>query len=85
MKNCLLGTVKLVRNTEKSKLSYNDWGIAFGGEGMWSFDNYFAKNIVIFRADSISLSDTDNRKKHLVLGEGPTDSTNVSTGRAKKI
>ena len=43
------------------------------------------KNIVIFGADSISLSDTDNRKKHLVLGEGPTDSTNVSTGRAKRI
>ena len=43
------------------------------------------KNIVIFDADSISLSDTDNRKKHLVLGEGPTDSTNVSTGRAKRI
>ena len=32
-KNCLFGTVKLVRNTIKSKLIFNGNGIAFDGEG----------------------------------------------------
>ena len=33
LKNCLFGTVKLVRNAVKSKSIYNGWLIAFDGEG----------------------------------------------------
>ena len=33
LKNCLFGTVKLVRNTIKSKFIFNGNGIAFDGEG----------------------------------------------------
>ena len=37
LKNCLFGTVKLVRNAIKGIFIYNVWGIAFDGEGSWRF------------------------------------------------
>ena len=41
---------------------------------MMSFDNGFARNVVIFGVDNISSSHTDNQKNNfLVLVEGPTD------------
>ena len=61
LKNCLFGTVKLVRNTIKSKLTYNGWEIAFYG-GSWSFGNDVSRNVVIFGVDNSS-SSTDNQKK----------------------
>ena len=45
LKNCIFGTVKLVANTIKSKLNYNGRGIAFDGEGSWSFGDDFAGNL----------------------------------------
>ena len=39
LKNCLFGTIKLTRNTDKSKFTYNGSGIAFDGKDFWSFDN----------------------------------------------
>ena len=39
LKNCLSGTVKLLRNAIKSKFTYNGQGITFDGEGFWCFDN----------------------------------------------
>ena len=41
LKNCLFGSVKLVRNTIKSRFTYNGRGIAFCGEGSWSFSTGF--------------------------------------------
>ena len=85
LKNCLFGTVKLVRNADKSKFTYNDRGIAFDGEVMWSFANDFGRNVVIFGVDNTSSSHTDNQKNNfLVLGEGPTDGINDTTGAAEK-
>ena len=37
LKNCLFGTVKLVKNTVKRKFTYNGEGMAFDGEDSWSF------------------------------------------------
>ena len=34
--------------------------MALDGEGSWSFDNDFARNVVIFGVDHSSLSHTDN-------------------------
>ena len=62
LKNCLFGAVKPVRNAIKSKFTYNGWGIAFDGEGSWSFGNDFAGNVVIFGVDNSSSSHTDNQK-----------------------
>ena len=44
---CLFATVKLTRNVDKSKFTYNGRGIAFDREGMWSFGNVFAINVLI--------------------------------------
>ena len=42
------------------------------GTGSWSFDNNFAKNVVIFGVNNSSLFHTVNCKnKFSVLGEGP--------------
>ena len=37
LKKFLFGTVKLVKNTVKRKFTYNGEGMAFDGEGSWSF------------------------------------------------
>ena len=85
LKNCLFGTVKLVRNAIKNKFTYNGWGITFDGEGSWSFGNGCARNVLIFGIDSTSSSQTDTWKNNfLILGEGPADSINDSTGAVKK-
>ena len=78
LKHCLFVTVKLVRNTSKHKFIYNGWEIAFDGEGSWSFDNDFARNIVIFGFDNSSSCHTDNRT------DGLLDGINDSTGAAEK-
>ena len=73
-----------VRNEIISKFTYNGRGIAFDGEGSWSFGNDVFRNVVIFGVDNSSSSHTDNRKNHfLVLGEGPTQGINDSSGSAE--
>ena len=70
----MLGTVKLTRNADKSKFTYNGQGIAFDGKDYWIFDNYIARNIAIFGVGNSSSSHIDNPKHNfLVLGEGPTE------------
>ena len=54
LKNCLSGTVKLIRNAIKSKFTYNDGGIVFDGEGSWSFSNDIPTNVIIFGVDNTS-------------------------------
>ena len=44
--NSALKIVYLVRNTTKSKFTYNGPGIVFGGELSWSFEKDFARNVV---------------------------------------
>ena len=54
--------------------------------GSWSFGNDFARNVVSFGDGYTSSSHADNQKnKFLILGEGPTDGINDSTGAAEKI
>ena len=79
------GTVKLLRNAIKSKFILKSWGIAFDWEGLWSFGNDFARNVVFFGVDNSSLSHNNNRRHNfLVLHEGPTDGINDGTGAAEK-
>ena len=51
LKNGLLDAINIVRNSDKCKWVYRGCGKAFAGAGSWSFDNDFAKNVVIFVAD----------------------------------
>ena len=62
-----LGTVKLVRNTIKSKFTYNNEEIAFDGEGSWNFGNNFARNVTIFGFDNKLSSHTDNGKNNFLV------------------
>ena len=59
----MFGTIKLVKNAIKSRFNQNGRGTVFNGEGSWSFDNDFARNVVIFGVDNNSSSDTDDGKK----------------------
>ena len=60
--------------------------MAFDGEGSWSFDNDFVRNVIIFGVDNSLSSRTDDGKNNfLVLGKVPTGSINHSTDRAEKI
>ena len=65
--------------------NYNGPGIAFDGKGMWSYDNDFARNVIILLVDNSSSSHTDNQKYNfLLLGEGPTEGINNSVGTAEE-
>ena len=86
LKNCLVGATIIVKNSDKEKWIYNGYGIAFDGNGTWSFGNGYARNVVIFGVDNNSSSfHTDNLKNNfLVLGEGDTFGINESPGALKK-
>ena len=80
----MLGTVKLARRAIKENV-FNGRGIEFDGEGSWSFGNDVARNVVISGVDNTSSSHTNNDKNNfLVLGKGPTDCINDSTGTGEK-
>ena len=85
LKTCLFDTDKLVRNPIKSQLIYHGSGATFDGECYWSCDNGFTVNVGSLGVDNTQSCDTDHEKnKFLVLGEGPIDGINDSTGAQKK-
>ena len=72
-KNCLFGATNIVKNSDKEKYVYSGYGITVDTAGSWSFDNDFARNVIIFGVDNSSSSHSDNCKNNfLILGEGPT-------------
>ena len=84
-KNCLFGTLNIVKNSDKEKYIYSGYGIIFNSASSWSLGNDFAKNVVIFGVDNSSSSHSNNRKNNLfVLGEGPTYGINGSFGSSEK-
>ena len=76
---------KLVKNSDKEKYVYSGYQIAFDGKGSWSFDNDFARNVVILSVDNSWLFHTDNQKKDFLnLGEGDTFGKNRSFSAPEK-
>ena len=58
---------------------YSGYGITFDSAGSWSFDNDFARNVVIVGVDNKSSPHANNRKKNfLMLDEGPVYGINGS-------
>ena len=52
---------------------YTGYGIKFDTEGLQSFDNDTARNVIVFGVDKSSSSHVDNQKNNfLVPGEGQT-------------
>ena len=64
---------------------YHGYGITFDSTGSWSFDNDYARNVIICDVDNTSSSHVDNCKKNfLALEEGPTFRVNGSFGSPEK-
>ena len=76
-KNCLFGATSAVKNCDKIKYVYSNYGIILDSTGSWSFD----RNVIIFGFDNSSSSHADKSKNNfLVLGEGSTFGINGRFG-----
>ena len=85
-KNCLFEATNIVKNSDKEKYVYSGYRITFDSACSWSFDDYFARNVIIFGVDNNSSSHSDNHKNNfLILGEGPTYGSFGSTGKKFNI
>ena len=75
LKNCLFGFVKLAKNTDLGKRSYNLLP-----------DNTTRKNVIIFGADVNSSVHIDNKGKDIIiLGDRPTQELHNTTLTAEAI
>ena len=64
---------------------YSGYETAFDGKSEWSFDNDYARNVIIFGVDNSLSSHADNLKNNfLILDEGDTFGTNGSFGAPEK-
>ena len=82
-KNYLFAVTNIVKNSDKEKYVYSGYGITFDSAGSWSFDNDFARNVIIFGADNCSSSYSHNRKNNFLI-LGPTYGINGSFGSSEK-
>ena len=83
-KNCLFGATSVVKLVMTSDI-YSGYGITFGSAGSWSFEDTFARNVIIFGADNSSSPHSDKRKNNfLVLGQGPTYGINENFGSSEE-
>ena len=74
-----------VKNSNKVKQVESSFGIAFNGASSWSFDNEFARNVVVFALDYSLSSHTSNSKKYvLVLYKETTYDINGIFGFSKQ-
>ena len=55
LKNCLFGATNILKYSDKGNCVYSDYKIAFDGIGEWSFDNVYARDIIIFEVDHLML------------------------------
>ena len=51
LKNCVYGATNIVKNNDKENYVYSGYGIAFDGEG--TFNDDFARNVIIFGVGNI--------------------------------
>ena len=72
--NYLFGAVSLTKNAGIDKYGYSGHGIGFDRHGSFSFSGTgLGRNVIIFRVDTSSSTNIDNRKKDIsTLGKGPT-------------
>ena len=50
--NYLFEATNIVQNSDKQKCVHSWYGITFYSAGSWSFDNNFARNVIIFGVDN---------------------------------
>ena len=72
-KNFLFRPTNIVKNSDKENYVYSEYGMTLDNAGSQSFDNNFAKNIILLGVHKSSSSHSENWKNNfLVLGEVPT-------------
>ena len=74
----------MIKNSAKSKYILSGYGITFDGAGEWSFDDDFAKIVVIFSVDNSSSIHTNNHKKQFLSNGRLTDDIDDTVGVAEK-
>ena len=85
IKNCLFGVFNTVKGNDNERYLYSGYGIAFDWKGSWSFNDEFARNVIIFGVDNSSSSQTDSLKHDFVIsGEGDNFKINGSLGAPEK-
>ena len=50
----------IVKNQDKEKYVYSEYGITFDSAVFWNFDNDTARNFIIFGVSNSSWSNSDN-------------------------
>ena len=81
----MFGATNIVKNIDKEKYVYSDYGIAFVEKSEWNFGNEYTRNVIIFGVHNSSSSHVDNLKNtFLVLGEGDTFGLNGNFGAPEK-
>ena len=84
-KSCLFRATNITKNHDKEKYLYSGYAVAFDRKSLWIFNKRFARNVIIFRIDNSSSSNTDSLKNDfLTLGEGNTFGMNESFGAQVK-
>ena len=69
----LFGATNKVNNKDKENNVFSGYKIAFDGKGQLSFENYYARSVIIFCVDNNWSSHADNLMHDLLLwGEGDT-------------
>ena len=87
LENCFLGAVSLTKNTDIDRYEYSGYGIAFDRHGSFSFPGTgLGRNVIMFRVDMSSSTNTDNRKKDiLILGKGPAQGLEHTLSGEKNV
>ena len=87
LENCFLGAVILTKNTDIDRYGYSGYGIAFDRHGSFSFPGTgLGRNVIMFRVDMSSSTNTDNRKKDiLILGKGPAQGLEHTLSGEKNV
>ena len=81
----LIWSNQYIFKRDKEKYVYSGYGITFDRSGSRSFDNEFARNVIIFGAESSSSSHFNNGKNNfLILSQSPTYGVNGSFGSPEK-
>ena len=73
LKNCLVGSVTLIKNTDIDKYRYSGYGIGFDRRSSFSFPGgRFGQNVISFGVEMSFSAHIDHKKKYiLILGKGP--------------
>ena len=81
----MFGPTNIVKTSEKENYVCSGYGIIFDNADSRSFDNDFARNVIIFGVYKSSSSHSDNRKNNFsILGEGTIYGTTRSFGSPDK-